>query len=68
MDNRYYVLRLTKYLYHIRERREGRKPLPGDRTVQQFQKREDALAYALRVNEKQRKLDAEYGHWRQSAV
>jgi hypothetical protein len=69
MEDRYYVQRLTDQVILVRERAapEG-EPGPDDRIVRSFDVRHDAYAYAESMNEKQRKLDEQYGHWAQHAL
>jgi len=68
-NDRYYVQRLTAQVFLIRERisADG-KPGLGDRLVRAFDIRHDADLYANAVNEKQRMLDEQYGHWAQQAL
>lgn len=68
-EDRYYVQRLTEHVFLIRERltiSEG--PEPNDRHVRSFDNHRDAYLYASSVNEIQRKLDEQYGHWAQHAI
>ena len=69
MEDRYYVQRLTEQVFLIRERisADG-EPGPNDRLVRSFDVRHDAYMYADRVNDMQRKLDEQYGHWVQHAI
>jgi len=69
MEDRYYVQRLTKQVFLIRERisAEG-GPGPDDRIVRSFDVRHDAYLYVGTVNERQRKLDEHYGHWAQHPI
>jgi hypothetical protein len=68
-EDRYYVQRLTEQVFVIRERLcvDG-KPRPDDRIVRSFDVSHDAHMYADKVNERQRKLDEDYGHWTQHAI
>ena len=68
-NDRYYVQRLTEQVFLVRERvsLDG-VPGPGDRLVRAFDIRHDADLYANDVNEKQRMLDEQYGHWTQQAI
>ncbi len=68
-EDRYYVQRLTEQVFVIRERLclDG-KPRPHDRIVRSFDVSHDAHMYADKVNERQRKLDEDYGHWTQHAI
>ena len=64
MSDRYYVQRLTEQVYLIREcKSTAGEPGPDDPIVRSFNVRLDADMYANRVNDQQRKLDAQYGHW-----
>jgi hypothetical protein len=69
MEDRYYVQRLTEQVFLVRERvsTEG-KPGPGDRIVRSFDARHDAYVYAESVNDMQRKLDEQHGHWAQHPI
>lgn len=69
MQDRYYVQHLTEQVFLIREclSVDG-KPGPGDRLVRAFDVRHDADLYARDVNERQRMLDEQYGHWVQLAL
>ncbi len=69
MEDRYYVQRLTKQVFLIRERisAEGGQG-PDDRIVRSFDVRHDAYLYVGSVNERQRKLDEHYGHWAQHPI
>lgn len=69
MEDRYYVQRLTEQVFLVRERTsvEGEEA-SDDRIVRSFDIRHDANAYAESMNEKQRKLDEQYGHWAQHAL
>ncbi len=67
-EDRYYVQSLTEQVFLVRERvsTDG-KPGPNDRIVRSFDVRHDAYMYVGNLNEKQRKLDENYGHWTQHA-
>ncbi|HLZ57221.1 MAG TPA: hypothetical protein VKR06_09765 [Ktedonosporobacter sp.] len=68
MEDRYYVQCLTAQVFVIRERLSvDGKPGPNDRFVRAFDMRDDAYMYVHDVNEAQRKLDEQYGHWVQHA-
>jgi len=68
-EDRYYVQRLTEQVFIIRERvSEDGEPGSNDRIARSFDMRHDAYAFVDTVNELQRKLDASYGHWVQSAM
>jgi hypothetical protein len=69
MKDRYYVQCLTAQVFVIREciSADG-KPGPGDRLVRAFDVRHDADLYVNNVNEKQRMLDEQYGHWTRQAI
>jgi len=67
--DRYYVQRLTEQVFLIRERMSADgEPGPNDRIVRSFDMRHDAYMYADSVNDAQRKLDEQYGHWAQNAI
>ena len=69
MKDRYYVQRLTEQVFLIRERMSADgEPGPNDRLVRSFDIRHDAYMYADSVNDMQRKLDEQYGHWVQHAI
>jgi hypothetical protein len=69
MEDRYYVQRLTEQVFLIRERLSADEdPGPDDRLVRSFDARHDAYVYADSVNEMQRKLDEQHGHWAQHAI
>jgi len=69
MEGRYYVQRLTEQVFLIRERMSaGGEPGPDDRLVRSFDVRHDAYMYADRMNEKQKQLDEQDGHWAQRAL
>jgi hypothetical protein len=69
MEDRYYVQRLTEQVFLIRERMSAdREPGPDDRIVRSFDVRHDAYMYAGSGNDRQRKLDEDYGHWTQHAI
>ena len=69
IEDRYYVQRLTEQVFLVRERTspEG-EASPDDRIVRSFDARHDAIMYAENMNEKQRKLDEQYGRWAQHAL
>lgn len=68
IDDRYYVQRLTEQVFLIRERASSEEEAGADdRIVRSFDARHDAYMYAESMNEKQRKLDEQYGHWAQHA-
>lgn len=68
-EDRYYVQRLTDQVFVIRERLSvDGEPGPNDRFVRAFDFREDAYLYVHNVNDKQRRLDEQYGHWEQRAI
>jgi hypothetical protein len=69
MKDRYYVQRLTEQIFLIREciSADG-VPGFGDILVRAFDLRHDADIYANDVNEKQRMLDEQYGHWERQAI
>ena len=68
-QDRYYVQRLTEQVFLIRERLSANAgPEPNDRHVRSFDNHRDAYLYANSVNEIQRKLDEQYGHWAQHAI
>ena len=68
-EDRYYVQRLTEQVFLIRERMStDGEPGPDDRIVRSFDVRHDAYAYVDSVNDVQRKLDEQYGHWAQHAM
>jgi hypothetical protein len=69
MEGRYYVQRLTEQVFLIRERMSADgEPGPDDRIVRSFDVRHDAHMYADSMNEKQKQLDEQYGHWAQRAL
>lgn len=69
MDDRYYVQRITEQVFLIRERTSSKAEMgPDDRIVRSFDVRHDANIFAENMNEKQRKLDEQYGHWAQRAL
>jgi hypothetical protein len=69
MEGRYYVQRLTEQVFLIRERMSADdEPGPDDRIVRSFDVRHDAYMYADSMNEKQKQLDEQYGHWAQRAL
>jgi hypothetical protein len=69
IEDRYYVQRLTEQVFLIRERlsADGGQG-PDDRLVKSFNNRDDAYMYAVNINDRQRKLDEDYGHWTQRAI
>jgi hypothetical protein len=69
IEERYYVQRLTEQVFLIRERASpGGEAGPDDRIVRSFDVRHDASMFAENMNEKQRRLDEQYGHWAQHAL
>ena len=69
IEDRYYVQRLTEQVFLIRERLSADGgPGPDDRLVRSFGNRDDAYTYAVNINDRQRKLDEDYGHWTQHAI
>ena len=69
MEDRYYVQRLTEQVFLIRERKSAEEgPGPDDRIVRSFVFRHDAYTYADTVNNEQKKLDENHGHWAQPAI
>ena len=69
IEDRYYVQRLTEQVFLIRERASSEEVAgPDDRIVRSFDVRHDANMFAESMNEKQRKLDEQYGHWAQHAL
>ncbi|MGH2493811.1 MAG: hypothetical protein ACRDIV_03820 [Ktedonobacteraceae bacterium] len=69
IEDRYYVQRLTEQVFLIRERASSEGEAgSNDRIVRSFDVRHDANMYAESMNEKQRKLDEQYGHWVQHAL
>ena len=69
IEDRYYVQQLTEQIFLIRQRKSAEEqPGPDDRIVRSFNIRHDAYMYASSMNEKQRKLDEQYGHWAQAAI
>ncbi len=69
MEDRYYVQCLTEQVFLIRERMSADGgPGPDDRIVRSFNIRHDAYMYASSVNDEQRKLDEQHGHWVQNAL
>ena len=69
MADRYYVQRLTEQVFVIRERiSSDGEPGPNDRIVRSFDMRHDAYVFVGDVNDKQRKLDQDHGHWTQRAI
>ena len=69
IQDRYYVQGLTEQIFLVRERiaADGESG-PDDRIVKSFDVRHDAYMYADSVNDKQRKLDEQFGHWAQHAI
>ena len=68
-EDRYYVQRLTEQVFLIRERMSAdEEPGPDDRIVRSFDVRHDAYLYVGSMNEAQRKLDEDYGHWMRNAI
>ncbi len=66
MADRYYVQRLSEQIFLVRERISAdSEPGPNDRLVKSFDVRHDAYMYVDHVNDQQRKLDEQYGHWTQ---
>ena len=69
MEDRYYVQRLTEQVFLIRERMSAEGgPGADDRIVRSFDVRHDAYVYAESMNERQKELDEQYGHWAQHAL
>jgi hypothetical protein len=69
MEDRYYVQRLTEQVFLIRERTSAEEgPGADDRIVRSFDVRHDAYMYAESMNERQKKLDEQYGRWAQHAL
>ncbi|HLX56200.1 MAG TPA: hypothetical protein VKR83_04180 [Ktedonobacteraceae bacterium] len=69
LEDRYYVQRLTEQVFVIRERMSADgEPGPDDRIVRSFDVRHDAYMYVDSMNDKQKKLDEQYGRWAQSAI
>jgi len=69
MGDRYYVQRITEQVFLIRERAStDDEPGPNGRLVKAFDFQQDAYIYANNMNEKQRELDEQYGHWVQYAL
>ena len=69
MEDRYYVQCITEQVFLIRERRSAdEEPRPDDRLVRSFDVRHDAYMYANSVNDMQKKLDEQYGYWKQRAI
>ena len=69
IEDRYYVQSLTEQVFLVRERvsTDG-EPGHNDRIVRSFDVRHDAYMYVGNLNEKQRKLDENYGRWTQHAI
>ena len=69
MADRYYVQRLTEQVFLIRERISANaEPGSDDRIVRSFDFRHDAYTFAGTMNDKQRKLDEDHGHWTQRPI
>ncbi len=69
MADRYYVQRLTEQVFLVRERSSAEGGAASDdRIVRSFDLRHDANTYAESMNEKQKMLDEQYGHWAQHAL
>ncbi|HEY6285609.1 MAG TPA: hypothetical protein VIX20_08105 [Ktedonobacteraceae bacterium] len=69
LEDRYYVQQLTEQIFLIRQRKSvEEEPGPDDSIVRSFNIRHDAYMYASSMNEKQRKLDEQYGRWAQAAI
>ena len=69
LEDRYYVQQLTEQIFLIRRRTSvEEEPGPDDSIVRSFNIRHDAYMYASSMNEKQRKLDEQFGRWAQAAV
>jgi hypothetical protein len=69
IEDRYYVQSLTEQVFLVRERGSANgDPGPTDQIVRSFDVRHDAYMYTGSLNEKQRKLDENYGHWVQRAI
>lgn len=68
MKDRYYVQRLTEQVFLIRERvSPDAESGPDDHLVRAFDIYHDADLYTRQVNDKQKLLDEQYGHWVQRA-
>ena len=69
LEDRYYVQQLTEQIFLIRQCKSVEEvPGPDDTIVRSFNIRHDAYMYASSMNEKQRKLDEQFGRWAQAAV
>ena len=69
IQDRYYVQGLTEQIFLVRERMSANGGQgPDDRIVRSFDIRHDAYMFADSMNEKQRKLDEQHGHWTQQAI
>jgi len=69
LEDRYYVQQLTEQIFLIRQRKSvEEEPGPDDSIVRSFNFRHDAYMFASSMNEKQRKLDEQFGRWAQAAV
>ena len=69
MEDRYYVQCLTEQVFLVRERVSANgEPGHNDPIVRSFDIRHDAYMYIGSVNDKQRKLDENYGHWTQHTI
>jgi hypothetical protein len=69
LEDRYYVQQLTQQIFLVRQRKSvEEEPGPDDRIVRSFTIRHDAYLYASSMNEKQRKIDEQFGHWVQAAI
>jgi len=69
MADRYYVQRLTEQVFLIRERISAdAEPGSDDRIVRSFDFRHDAYTFVGTMNDKQRKLDEDHGHWTQRPI
>lgn len=68
-EDRYYVQRLTEQVFLVRERTSSEgEARADDRIVRSFDVRHDANLYVESMNEQQRMLDEQYGHWAQHAL
>lgn len=69
MKDRYYVQRLTRGVFLIRQRvSQESAPGPDDRVIRAFDILHDADMYARMINDTQRSLDERFGSWAQDAV
>ena len=69
LEDRYYVQQLTEQIFLIRQRKSvEEEPGPDDSIVRSFNFRHDAYMFASSMNEKQRKLDEQFGRWAQATV